>query len=521
MTQNYDRELQDLLIEATPDGVMDWDLTLDIVRYSQRWKMLLGFEDAELSSTPSLWRELTHPDDLPNVVEALDEHLHQFWPFCNTFRMRHQNGEWRWILCRAVSARDESGKPRRLIGVFSDITDRVRAEERQRALVRAVPDFLLRLDARGIVLDQNPPDLPGTAQEVWPLVGAHLDQWQPAKAFCGRILTLLEAESPQQAVETFDGALDLPSGERLVEVRVVVTTEREALCILRDVTEQRRAQAEMLQTRKLESIGQLAAGIAHEMNTPLQFISDNLTFARDAFESYRKVLDVHENALQSAASGPLDAALATEVAAVYAQEDIAYLSEELPKALSGALEGAQRVARIVSAMKDFSHPQRGTMSSCDLNHEIETITVISTNVWRYAADLEKDLDPELPSLVCNVGEISQVVLNLVVNAAHAIEDANAACPDRKGIIRISTSQVDGLVEVRVADTGGGIPEGIRDRIFDPFFTTKAVGRGTGQGLAIARTTVVEKHGGTLSFETELGHGSTFIMRVPLHRATGR
>jgi signal transduction histidine kinase len=173
-------------------------------------------------------------------------------------------------------------------------------------------------------------------------------------------------------------------------------------------------------------------------------------------------------------------------------------------------------------MKEFSHPGATDKTACDLNREIETTLTIASNVWKTVADIERHLDPHLPAVACHPGEINQVILNLIVNASHAIGDVLAVqtrqgcLPDSgKGRIMITTLVRDEHVEVRIADTGGGIPEKIRNRIFDPFFTTKEVGRGTGQGLAIARSTIVDKHGGTLHFETELGVGTTFIVRLPL------
>jgi signal transduction histidine kinase len=175
----------------------------------------------------------------------------------------------------------------------------------------------------------------------------------------------------------------------------------------------------------------------------------------------------------------------------------------------------KRVANIVNAMKEFAHPGKVEKSPCDLNKEFETTITISANVWKYVAEMERNFDPDLPQVRCHANEINQVLLNLIVNASHAIGDAVGDGSNGRGLIRVATSAKDGYVELRVSDSGTGIPVAVRSRIFDPFFTTKEVGRGTGQGLAIARNTVVDKHGGTLDFETELGKGTTFIVRLPL------
>jgi signal transduction histidine kinase len=189
------------------------------------------------------------------------------------------------------------------------------------------------------------------------------------------------------------------------------------------------------------------------------------------------------------------------------------LKEEIPKALSQALSGVQRVARIVQAMKDFSHPGTESKTPIDLNRAIESTLTVCRNEWKYVAELETDLDASLPAVSCLPGEFNQVILNIVVNAAHAIADQ--AKDGEKGVIRVTTRRVNDRVEIRISDTGTGIPESARGRVFDPFFTTKEVGKGTGQGLAIARSVVVDKHQGEIFFETEMGKGTTFIIRLPI------
>jgi signal transduction histidine kinase len=183
--------------------------------------------------------------------------------------------------------------------------------------------------------------------------------------------------------------------------------------------------------------------------------------------------------------------------------------------LQESLEGISRVATIVRAMKEFSHPGRKEKMALDLNHAIETTVLVARNEWKYTADLTTDLAPDLPQVPCLVHEFNQAMLNLIVNAAHAVGDVAAKTEGSKGSIKISTRQDGAWVEIRISDTGTGIPENIRHRIFDPFFTTKDVGKGTGQGLAIARSTVVDKHGGEINFESTVGKGTTFIIRLPI------
>jgi len=281
-----------------------------------------------------------------------------------------------------------------------------------------------------------------------------------------------------------------------------------------DITARRALEHQVLQAQKIEAIGQLAAGIAHEINTPTQYVGDNLRFLQGAYGDLITLLTAHR-ALAAEAS---EAGLAVgPVAALWDGVDADFVLEEVPRAVAQALEGVERVSEIVRAMKEFSHPGGTDPVPVDLNRAIENTVAVSRNEWKYVADVAFDLDQALPPVPCLVGEIQQVLLNLVVNAAHAIGDMVGDTGDR-GRITINTRVRDEVVEIRVADTGTGIPATVQPRIFDPFFTTKEVGRGTGQGLAIARDVVVRKHRGTLTFETAPWQGTTFIVRLPLHSA---
>lgn len=283
-----------------------------------------------------------------------------------------------------------------------------------------------------------------------------------------------------------------------------------------DITEQRRMERELSQAHKLEAVGRLAAGIAHELNTPIQYISDNVRFLSDCWQMLRELGELWPQILAAAAEGSVPRAMLDRAAAMADAIDLRYLAEEIPKSIQQSLEGAEHVGRIVGAMKEFAHPGSRQMQHVDLNRAIQNTLTISRNEWKYVADLVTDLDPQLPPVKCMPGDINQVVLNLVVNAAHAIGDAARG----KGTITVATRLEGPWVEIRVQDTGGGIPPAIQDKIFEPFFTTKIVGKGTGQGLAIARSVIVEKHGGTLTFETAPDQGTTFIVRLPLEGRAG-
>ena len=298
------------------------------------------------------------------------------------------------------------------------------------------------------------------------------------------------------------------------------------LIVARDVTERKRAEDEkelmevqLRHAQKMESIGQLAAGVAHEINTPIQYIGDNNRFLSDAFSDLGDTMQKFQQLLEAEKTKTVTPGLLNEVEDAVKRADLDYLREEIPSALQQSLEGVDRVAKIVAAMKEFSHPGTGEKSSIDLNKAIDSTLTVARNEWKYVAELVTDFDKSLPMVPCLPGEFNQVILNLVVNAAHAIADVIDVQPDRKGTIRVSTLNLGDQVEVRISDTGGGIPDKLRSRIFEPFFTTKQVGKGTGQGLAIAHSTIVDKHGGTIELESEIGKGTTFIIRLPISQTT--
>lgn len=298
----------------------------------------------------------------------------------------------------------------------------------------------------------------------------------------GRVIeSLLSARTIRQA----DGA-------KLYET-VVTDISR-----LRQGEEQRRQlQAQLDLARKLEMIGQLASGIAHEINTPIQFIGDNAHFLKRAVERLVALLkqqgdtDVRRPAMQPA--------------------DLARLLKDIEEAFEGSFEGITRVAEIVSAMKEFAHPGDTEKTATDLNHAIQTTLVVARNEYKHAADIVLELG-DIPSIDCRRGEINKVLLNLIVNAAHAIESVTNR--SRRGAITIATGHDASHVQVTITDTGCGIPPAVISRIFDPFFTTKPVGKGTGQGLAIARS-IVTSHGGELLVTSTVGVGTTFKVRLPL------
>ena len=283
-----------------------------------------------------------------------------------------------------------------------------------------------------------------------------------------------------------------------------------------DVTGQKTLETQLRQAERLASVGTLAAGVAHEINTPVQFVSDSIHFLNDAvtdvFGLVERLREVRRLAAGEPGAGTLAEALGAAAEAEQSA-DLAYLLEHVPKALERCADGLQRVSSIVRSLKEFAHPPQSSMAPADLNRAVQNTLAIASAEYKYVANLETDYR-ELPAVTCFASDLNQVILNLVVNAAHAIRDVVGAS-GKKGTITVSTSVDGDHVVIAVADTGGGIPDHVAPHVFEPFFTTKAVGRGTGQGLALAWSVVTQKHGGTLRFETKPGVGTTFFVRVPI------
>lgn len=314
-------------------------------------------------------------------------------------------------------------------------------------------------------------------------------------------LPMLQPDEIGELAESVNGML-----ARLEQV------ERERSAAVRA---RKNVEEELQKAQKLGSVGRLAAGIAHEINTPLQFVNDNTHFLQRGIRDLTTMIAHYRTALEVIAAGRSPREALAEIGEQEEDTDLNYLLKNLPKALADSVEGLTRVATIARSMKEFSHPDQKEKAPTDLNQAVRTTLTIARNEYKYVADLETNFG-DLPLVNCLAGEINQVILNIVVNASHAIEDVTRGT-GKRGRITVHTFEADGFAVITISDTGGGIQDSVREHMFEPFFTTKSVGKGTGQGLAISRSVVVDKHGGQLTFETQVGIGTTFAIRLPLER----
>ncbi len=400
----------------------------------------------------------------------------------------------------------------------------------------------LEADTCAVVLlgDSEVPDLHSISTDhaagrhVWDIesLSAEAREWQPgdagADAEGSRVVAPLMAKGSVIGVIAVyrDGGfsatettiLDMvasQAGLALRNARLYADVERGHAELQSALDELRETQTQLLQAQRLESIGELAAGIAHEINTPIQFIGDNAHFLGDGFADLLKLQAAASSLAEAVKEGAPSDALLADFEAAADNADLEFLKGEIPSSVGQIGDGVERISEIVSALKDFSDPGTDVLSPVDINKALDNTLIVARKKWSEVAEVETVFDPDLPLVPVLAGPLNQALLNIVINAAQAIGDAQLA---DMGTITVSTSVVGEHAEITIADTGQGVPEGIRDRLFDPFFTTRQVGEGTGQGLSIARSVIVDQHGGELTFTSQTGIGTRFVIRLPLTSA---
>lgn len=487
---------------------------------------VLGYKTEELQTDPSILFRATHALDFDRFYAELQLSVCNLTPMNIEYRIVVKSGEYKWVRYMA--------KPRRLDNddvvwdcLLLDISDRKEVEEKLRlhsTALNSAANGIEIIGHQGKIVWVNPAFTQLTGYSFDEAIGQLPSILQPGKqdeAFFAQLWkTILSGKvwAGELVNRRKDGGL-YTEEMTITPVLNEINEISHFISIKQDISGRKQLEAQLLQAQKLESIGQLAAGIAHEINTPAQYVGDNTHFLRESFEDLWKLVSGYERLLAAVRDEAVSPKLLTELDAVIQDVDFEYLKEEIPKAIEQSLSGINQISRIVGAMKEFSHPGGKEKELIDLNRMIENTITVARNEWKYVAEVITDLDPELPAVPGNGQVLGQVVLNVVVNAAHAIANVLSDGSIERGTIKISTRVLQNhSVEIRISDTGTGIPEAISNKIFDPFFTTKEVGKGTGQGLAIAHSAIVDKHDGRLSFESEVGRGSTFIIELPLEEA---
>ncbi len=401
--------------------------------------------------------------------------------------------------------------------VYLDHQRLVGAHEHLRSILDALPTAVVVTDDSFRITVMNRSAALRFHVDPAVAVGERLDEMLPAEWFRPEHL-----HGDLSGLDGFEAEVMYAPGGAEVNIPLHLCTARlrngegktiGAVVACVDVTKRKQLEHDLMQAQKLESLGQLTAGIAHEINTPIQYIRDNVLFIKDQFTSLDPVLRVlreMHDLPESERTVKLE-----ELGLLVGLVEIPYLLEEFPAALSQTLEGADSVATIVKSMKVFAHPGPAERVDVNLNDAVRTVVNVSRNEWKYVAEVELDLESALPLARVQIGEMNQALLNIIVNAAHAIGEKGG----ERGVIRIASRQLDDAVVISITDSGKGIPADIQHKVFDPFFTTKPVGKGTGQGLTMVYDTIVNKHQGKVWFESTLGQGTTFFLQIPLAPVT--
>lgn len=488
---------------------------------------ITGYSEAYIIGRPCL--SIVHAEDTEKVRCKAIEMLRGDSVLPYEYRFIRKNGDNLWCMETVVSM-TLNGR-RAVLGTQMNVTPlkeaekKLRAsEERYRTIIETIPDAYFEVDLDGNITFCNDQYLANTGFSKEEFYGLNYRRYMDADNASLAYKVYNEVyRTGKVAAHVPLEFFDKTGNPKISEHSISLIRDHRGKPvgfrgIARDITEKRRQELLTFHSQKLESVGQLAAGIAHEINTPIQFVGDNIHFMQDAFQdilSLTSLLDIPQDVDSS--QHPAVRELIAGIQRKEDEIDLPYLREEIPKAITQSIEGLQRVSKIVHAMREFSHPGGENMSELDINRAVESTITLTRNEWKYTADMITSLDPGLPLARGYTADFTQVILNIIVNAAQAIQEKAGREGTEKGQIKISTRQDGNEAEICIGDTGPGIPPQIQSRIFDPFFTTKAVGKGTGQGLAIAQNIIVRKHGGRIYFETKAGEGTSFYIRLPLER----
>ncbi len=516
------------LVDVCPDSVIATDLSGWLTEVSRRTLELHGYTQAEEMVGRNVL-DFIDPGDRDRIQRCW-ERTFELGSLLNQecCMLRQDGGSFTGEISIAV-IKGASGDPRGFIATVRDVTARKSAE---RALLQSEERFRSAFELAPVGMYLASPEgwLVLVNRALCDILGYSERELQ--KMRLSAIITHGEQESYQELrAKMLRGDLTTSKLEtRFIHHSGATIVVQESILLLRtadgvpvyfvahveDITKRKELEGQLLQAQKLESIGQLAAGIAHEINTPAQYIGDNIAFLRDACKDIVNVFDKYRELTDAARSGAVSEALVAEVDRVVEDADCEFLLSEIPQAIDQSLDGIGKVSEIVGAMKEFSHPGTGVKTPSDLNRAIATTLSVARNEWKHVANVKTEFDDALPLVPCMPGELNQALLNLIINSAQAIGEKKEKTDQKdKGNLSIHTQRTGDFAEVRITDDGCGIPAHIRERIFDPFFTTKALGKGTGQGLAMVHSVLVGKHGGELQVDSEEGEGTTFILRLPL------
>ncbi|MGL4511462.1 MAG: ATP-binding protein [Lacipirellulaceae bacterium] len=515
----------DLATKGANLGLWHWDVAAGYFEITRAWLEALGHDSADFRSDIDSFRDLLHPEESVYWTEIDAHSVAGDEPYDRQFRVRRSDGRYTWFqaLGRAQSL-EGNGSPATLAGIVIDIDARKLAELRDAGMAKLIEDSMhevyvfephtLRiLEANRGARENLGYTLAELKQKTKHDINGELDRG----ALELRVAPLYSGEVDRIEVETLHRRKDGTVYPTMITLQRSQVNGRAVLVeFVIDLTQRRALETQLAQAQRLESIGQLAAGVAHEMNTPLQYVSNNIRFLSDCSEQLFEVLRAYEQSLNVEESGLPWQERYQALTEVLERTRFTRIRSELPKALSDSLEGVDRVLEIVRSMREFSHPGGDAKSPTDVNRALSSTATLTRSRWKQWADLELDLAAGLPHVECLAGAMNQVFVNLIVNAADAVAErhrSGGSTGPGRIVVRSRLERDHAVIEVE--DNGCGMPEATRRRVFDPFFTTKEVGKGTGQGLSLSHTIVCQNHGGSISVESSPGVGTTFCVRLPL------
>ncbi len=553
-----EQTLMKALLDHSADMIYFKDLEGRFIRISQSQASRFGISDARYAEGKSDFDFFAEDHarqayaDEQHIIQSgeplIDKGEREIWP----------DGHQTWVATTKMPFRNEDGEIIGTIGISRDITEHMLMEAklknnqenmveeiRQRKIIQellytekeilnttlmSISEGVITTDKEGFVtfINQAATEIIGysdaevldhSLEIVFRLLLP--DSWHVSTHIIEQLyeMNYLLKESQNYWTATL---LTKMSDKKLIDGQIapILGTDDSIsghVLVFQDITQKQKQETQSALSQKMESIGQLASGIAHEINTPIQYVGDNLRYLSRSFFKFVDAITVYRQWLHE------------HVDHSYTQQDLEQMEgqtdprkvnlyiKEIPNAIEESLAGVERVRKIVLAMREFSHPSQKEKKLADINHGIETTVTISRNEWKYIAELDLELDPDLPLVNCQIDEINQVILNMIVNSSQAIQEVVDQSPGQKGRISIRTINKNDWICIIITDTGNGIPDTIKDRVFDPFFTTKGVGKGTGQGLYLAHNIIVNKHNGCISVESEAGKGTTFIIELPVNR----
>ncbi len=510
-------------------GLWHWDVDSGYFELSVDWLERLGHNERSLNADIDSFRELLHVDELCFWTADDAASLTADEPYDRQFRLRRPDGSYKWVhVLGRSNATNPDGSPESLSGILFDIDARKRTELRDAGMARIIEDSINevyivdRQTLRFLEVNRGARENLGySLEELRQLSPPSIKLAGTLDEFSDRINSLTTGRLERLEFETMHVRKDGSTYPVIMNVQAARLLDRDVfVAIGSDLSQRRELETQLAEAQRLESIGQLAAGVAHEMNTPLQFVGNNVSFLSDCSDALFEVIDLCQNQLDA---DPLSWKERQEaIREAMQRTSFDRIRAEAPKAIAESLEGIDRVLKIVRAMREFTHPGEEEMAPTDLNRALTSTATVTRNRWKEAAELELELDPYLPEVECFGAAMNQVFVNLIVNAADAIgerlEDDPSGPP---GAITVRTISSDQSVQIEVIDNGAGMPEEVQRRVFDPFFTTKEVGKGTGQGLSLSHAIVTQKHRGQLAVESIPGEGTTMRVTLPVSGSASR